>query len=149
MTDKMNKKGNAGDNLLLWYVAYIILGVIFFSMTYYWVYSYSGGAALMEDFYAKEIVRVLNDAAPGQEVYLDVSPATKIAFKNGLKEQNIFFFDNVKHSVGVSLTPKSGTVYPYFNDVIVRQDYKVELISGGTNTNRLHFFIVHTERLDE
>lgn len=139
----MLRKGSAGDNLATWHIAYLILGVLFFVIMYWWVNSYAGHVALLEDFYAKELVRIINDARPGDEVYLDVSPATAIALtKNHMPEQSLFEFDNLHHTVTVHLQAKSGTSYSFFNAVAVREDYRLELINGGVTTNRLHFFII-------
>lgn len=137
----MNRKGDGGDNIAWDYVAFLIIGVVFFGGMYYWVSAHVGSVALWEDLYAKEIARVLNEAQPGDELFLDVTPATKIAFDNGMRSDEIFRFDNDRHTVSVHLKPHSGTTFSYFNAVRVREDYRLELLSSGSTTNRLHFFV--------
>lgn len=137
----MNTRGSAGDNLALWYLAYFIFGVLFFSIVFYWLSSYSNGEALMEDFYAKELARILNAARPGDDIYLDVTEATALAFDNGLAKENIFYFDTGRRAVEVRLTPRSHTRFSYFNEVAVEEGYAVELVSGSQTTNRLHFVV--------
>ncbi len=137
----MNTRGGAGSNLGMWYFAYIVLGVLFFSLTFFWVSSYARGAALYEDFFAKEIVRVINAGTPGQEVYMDMTEATTIGFKNGLAPADIVRFNNELHTVTVRLSQRSSTSYAYFNRVSIRGDSGIEILSGNADTNRLHFFI--------
>ncbi len=143
----MNIRGGAGSNLGMWYLAYIILGVLFFSLTFFWVSSYARGAALYEDFFAKEITRVINTGEPGQEVYLDITEASEIAFKNGLAPEDIVTFNNEDHTVTVRLTQRSSTSYSYFNRVNIREDSGIEILSGSADTNRLHFFIIEAGEL--
>jgi len=145
----MDKKA-VGIDFLGWNFIYILLEIIFFMLMLYWVVGFQDGAALWEDFYAKEITRLVNTAEPGDEVSLDVSPVTKIAFSNGVPKSDIFNFNNVNNFVTVKLTPRGGTSFSFFRDVDV-VNWDIRLVSGGAETNRLYFKIVEVQKegLDE
>ena len=140
----MNKKA-VGIDFLGWNFIYIVLEIIFFMLMLYWVVGFQDGAALWEDFYAKEITRLINTAEPGQEVSLDVSPATRIAFSNGVGKSDLFNFNNVNNFVTVKLTPRGGSSFSFFNDIDI-VDWDVRLVSGGAETNRLYFRIVGRQK---
>ena len=141
----MNKKGSAGDNLASWYLLYLIILVVFFVLAFYYITAYQDGAALWEDFYSKQVVRMIDNAKPGDEFHLDVSVPSKIAFKKGYDVQKIFDFDNVNNQVIVKLSTGQGTSFGYFNNVDV-VDWKVELPSGDPNSNRLYFKVVDVQK---
>ncbi|MCH7567873.1 MAG: hypothetical protein IIA87_00455 [Nanoarchaeota archaeon] len=147
----MNKRGeSAGDNILFNNLIYMILFILFFLGMFYYVLGFQNGAALLEDFYAKEISRMINAAELGTEteVSLDVTKATEIAFKKGVRRSDIFNFDNVNNKVIVSLRLNGGTSFNFFNDVDV-VDWDIKLVSGGIETNRLYFKIVEKQRESE
>ncbi|HIG52175.1 TPA: hypothetical protein EYQ19_02040 [Candidatus Pacearchaeota archaeon] len=135
----MDKRGVA-DNVLLGNIIYIILGILFFIGMFYFVMGYQDGAAFYEDFFSKEIARLINVANPGQEVYLDVTEIVGIALGNGKKKEEIFIFDNINNEVIVSLRQGTGASFSFFNEVDVVES-RVELVSGSANTNRLYFKI--------
>ena len=114
----MNKKAEATE---LWgIITYLLFIAVFLSIMYYYVASYKNGAAVWEDFYAKEISKVLNSAKPGDQISLDVDMAGNIARKNKIFDSKINFnFDNVKKEVCVKLNSGRKSCYSYFNDVEV------------------------------
>lgn len=139
----MNSRGDAaGDNVLTWYVAYFVLLVLFFAGSLYYVTWLQDGAALWEDMYAKEIVRVIERAQPQEEVTLDIHVLTEIALAHGGSMKDIVRFDNELHRVIVSTRPGLGTSYAYFNDVSVIDD-RIET-PGAQGKNVLRFVV--TER---
>lgn len=135
----MNRKG-VGPGIVGWELAYVVLAVLFLVGMVYFVSGYKDKATIWEDFYAKEIVKVVDLAEPGDEVYLDVTKATKLAKKSGKSFSEIFIFDNAVGKVTVSLRQNSGKSFNYFNNVTVFEP-KIELNSGGAEVNRLHFFV--------
>ncbi|PIY80991.1 hypothetical protein COY79_05065, partial [Candidatus Pacearchaeota archaeon CG_4_10_14_0_8_um_filter_35_169] len=97
----------------------------------FFVLRYQNGAAIWEEFYAVEIAKMIDNAEPGEEFYLDVSEGTSIALKSGMLRENlgnIIKIDNVRNKVIVKLRPNSGTVYRYFSDLDV-VDWKLEQVS--------------------
>ncbi len=139
----MNNKGEGGiltNNLM-----YIILFLVFFMLMFYYAIGYQDGASVWEDFYTKEIVKIINELEPGTEVYLDVTKLTDIAFRNGKTKKEIIYFDNVENSVIVSLNKGSGTKFNFYNDVVISEP-EIKLISGGPKTNQLYFKVVETQR---
>lgn len=138
----MKRKGGAGaDNIAAWYVAYFILLVLFFVGSLYYVTWLQDGAALWEDVYAKEIVRVIERAQPKEEVTLDVHVLTELALAHGGDLKEIVRFDNVLHTVSVSTRPGLGTTYGYFNDVQIIDD-RVE-VPGVKGKNVLRFVVTN------
>ncbi len=116
----MNKKGT---NIILDNAIYIVLAVIFFSMTMYFLGNFKFATSFYEDYYSKEITKVINMAKPGDEVVLDVHKATEIAQKQTLGSYSeIFQFDNVNNEVCVKLSKGRKKCYSYFNDVSIVND---------------------------
>ncbi len=99
------------DNLI-----HIIIFAMFFSIMFWGVSSYSNGSALLEDIYAKEIVRVINTAEPGMSFKIDISKIAAVANKNGKNFADIVYIDNVQNEVRVSSRLNTGTAYKFFND---------------------------------
>ena len=139
----MNKKG-VGE-ILTNNIMYLILFLVFFMLMFYFVLGFQDGSSVMEEFYAKEISKIVNGAEPNTEIYLDVTKLTEIAFGKGKSKNEIIRFDNVKNEIVVSVTPNSGAAFNYFNDVDIINS-RIELISGGLETNRLYFKVVENQR---
>jgi hypothetical protein len=135
----MNRRGMGGDNIAAWYVAYFVLLVLFFVGALYYVTWLQDGAALWEDVYAKEIVRVIERAQPQEEVTLDIQVLTELTVAHGGDLRGIVRFDNVLHTVSVSTRPGLGTTYGYFNDVQVIDD-RIET-PGAEGKNVVRFVV--------
>lgn len=129
-------------------IIYLVFLFTIFSFGVIMVSSYKNGASLWEDFYAKEITRIINTAEPGTEVFLDVSPAVSIALKQNIDKDRIFDFDNVNNKVIVGLRPGSARSFEFFNDVEVT-DWELELVSGNSESSRLRFSIKEARRDNE
>ena len=140
----MLKKGSAGDNVLNWNLTYFVFGGILFFSGLVWVVGFQDGAAKWEDFYVKEIARVVDSAGVAEEAYIDVTPAVAIALKRKVPINDIFKFDNERNIITVKLSPQSGTSFRYFNEIGVLNG-GVELSSGSSNTNRLHIQFVEVK----
>ena len=144
----MNKR--AVSELLTSDVVFLLLLLVVFSGVLYYVTGFEDGAALQEDFYAKELAKIINSAGPGTEVVLDVSRATEIAFNRGKKDfDSLFSFDEKNGEIKVSLRLNGGTTFPYFTDVKI-EDVEVKELSGGfdekgNGINQLFFKIVKRE----
>jgi len=117
---RLNRKGAASDVLKL-QVVFLILFVVFFGLMIYYVGAYQDGVILWEDFYAKEVSRLINNAEPGTEFSLDITNIAAIGAKNGRDTiSDIFAFDNKNKLVIVSLEAGKGSRFPFYNDVDVR-----------------------------
>ena len=134
---KLNKGGGIGD-ILLDHVVYIfIVGVFFFIMLWYVLAQQSGGA-FFEDYYAKEISKVVNLAKPGDEVTLDVHEGTVIARDNLVPTfSEMFVFNNAKNEICVKLTKGRKSCYNYYNNVDI-VDVNI-ILAGGGEENLLVF----------
>lgn len=124
--------------ILMSHVIYIILVVLFAAGIFYVIAQQKNGAAIWEEFYAKEISRIINLAKPGDEILLNVQKATEIARKNELRSfSELFQFNNPENEICVKLSPGRKTCYSYFNEVDVTE---VEL-KLGIPENYLYFKI--------
>ena len=138
--NSMNKK--AKTNLLMNNLSYLILLIIFFLGMLAFVYLQSNGAAVWEDYYAKEIVKVVDLSTPGDTIVLDVHKGTGIAKSNQIGYEEIFQFDNLNHEVCVKLSKGRASCFSYVNNVTVTFDDTGKWISFAEPVNRLHFKII-------
>lgn len=143
----INKRGSGSD--ILWQnVAYIVFTVIFFAGILLFLNQQSNGAFVWEDFYAKEISRVINLAEAGDELQIDVQKATGIALRNDVSDiRRVFEFDNAKNEICVKLSARK-TCYNYYNNVDV-VDAEVILASGDKGDVNILSFKVVEKRRDE
>jgi len=96
------------------------------------------GAFFWEDYYTKEIAKVIDLASPGDELVIDVQQASIVANKNGLKNlNNIIRFDGANNEVIVKLGENKETRFEYFNDVSIVNP-RIELADDG-KSNVLKF----------
>src|SRR3989344_2862680 len=97
----MNRGAETGG--ILWdNVIYLILLIVFFAGMMAFIYSKMNGAAVWEDYYVKEIVKIIDSSRPGDEIIFDVHKATEIAQKNNIpssKFDRLFIFTNLKNEV--------------------------------------------------
>ncbi|MBS3076983.1 hypothetical protein J4233_01795 [Candidatus Pacearchaeota archaeon] len=108
-----NKKAVLTANLI-----YILLVVAFVVVMFLFIQAQMSGASTWSDYYAKQIVQVINYAESGQKITLDVQRATEIAAGNEISRfQEMFEFDNVNSQVCVKLSLGVKTCYYYFNNV--------------------------------
>src|SRR3989344_7093858 len=112
----MNKKAGAGENLNF-NIIYVMVCIIFLVGILVFINQYSNHASVWEDFYAKEISKVVNLASPGDSVTMDLHKGIAIALKNKVSKDQIFYFNNLKKEVCVKLSLTQGsTCYGYFNN---------------------------------
>lgn len=143
----MNKKGDSG--ILSSIVIYTILLAMFLFLMYTFIGAQNDGAAIWEEYYASEIVKMINLAGSGEgvesEIQLDVYKATEIAQKKGVGFSDIFSFNNEQNDFCVKLSKGRKTCYKYFNDVdIVDMDIKT-----GVPGNVLRFRLVEPQKREE
>mgnify|MGYP001620115309 CR=1 FL=1 len=143
----MNRRGDLSDSVMMNYVLYFILLVVFTILMFYFITGFQEGAFGLEDIYAKALVRIIDSSEPGQEIYIDVTELTVIAFKNKKGRSDIFNFDNVNNKITVSLRKGSGTSFNYFNEVdVVGWDLEVPSPGAGPEVNRLYFKIAEAAK---
>ena len=104
-------------------VIYLVLLAIFFIPILFFVKGQMNGAGVFSDYYAKEIVRQINLAEPGDKISFNVQEATNIAVKNSVSDLNeTFSFDEVNNEACVKLSPNTKTCYSYFSDIRIRNN---------------------------
>ncbi len=148
----MNKRAEIGD-VLQDPVVYLILIVIFFVGMLYYVLQYNGSGAVWEDYYAKEIVKMIDFAKVGDEFNVDVHKATEIAKSNSVASfSEIFQVDNKNNELCVKLSRGRKTCYSYFNNVDV-VDLNLKLAAGKNEKNQdvniLSFRIINKQKEGE
>ncbi len=135
----MNRKG---VDLLANEVIYIILFALAISLSFALIYKYTNNASSVQDYYSKEIARVIDSSVPGDNISLNIDKAVSVAEKNGISisSGNSFKFDSANHRVCVLLSKGNPSCYSYFNDVsVVLPDNSIDL---GNPDNWIHFSIV-------
>lgn len=124
-----NKKGE----VLTENIIFIILNLVFLSILILFLFSRIGGAAVLEERYAKQIALALDSAEPGMTIYLNIKDALKIAKKNLINPDDIIFIrDNI---VTVRLHEKGGYNYSFFNNVDVYARF-------DTESEEKYFFVI-------
>ena len=114
----MNKR--AGENIITSTVIYLVVAVLFFSGMLILLWSQMNGASVWEEYYSKEIVKLINLASPEDKITIDIQKATQIAKKNNVPTfSELFSFDNSQKKVCVKLSLGRQTCYSYFNNVII------------------------------
>ncbi len=117
----ISKKGN----ILTENIIFIILNLVFLSILIIFLFSKMGGAAVLEEKYAKQIALILDSAEPVMIISINMEDAIKIANKENRDLNNIISIqDNV---VKVQLREKGGYSYSFFNDIVYDIDFSVYL----------------------
>ena len=108
-------------NILTQNFIFIILNLIFLSILVIFLFSKTGGAAVLEERYAKQIALMLDSAEPGMVISLNMKDAIKIAKKEGrnLDNEVILIQDNI---VTVQLRGKGSYSYSFFNNLNLPQE---------------------------
>lgn len=139
----MNKKASMGG-ILRSNAIYIFLLIVFFVGMRAFIINSVNSASIWEDYYAKEIAKVIDMAEPGDEIVLDVHKATEVAKKNNIANfEEIFSFNNLDNEVCVKLSLGRASCYNYFNDVgaTYSKDSGEKWIAFAEPVNRLHFSV--------
>lgn len=145
----MNKKAKIGD-IVMDNIVYLIFLIIFFVAMLAFVSSKMNGASYYEDYYAKEIVKIIESSEPGQSFAIDVSKASKVAQSNKVNAlEEMFSFDNMENEVCVKLSRGGASCYSYFNAVNVGPSPPgnkwIYYAETSASVNRLHFTIFPKE----
>ena len=111
---------NKKANILTENIIFIILNLIFLSILILFVFSKAGGAAVLEEKYAKQIALTIDGAKPLMEITLNMKDAFKKMDDEWNKDDVVLIKDNV---VTVKLREKGGYSYSFFNDVNVDSVY--------------------------
>jgi hypothetical protein len=136
----MNKKAQF-SNLVMGQVVFILVVLIFAVGMFWYIKSQENGAAVWEDYWSKEIAKIINLAEPGQKVVLDVHKVSVIAKRNGVDFDKIFTFRNSKNEVCVQLSLGRKTCYSWFRNLAVT-NYGIDFGKNELPVNTLYFTII-------
>ena len=116
---KKNKKAN----ILTENIIFIILNLVFLSILIVFVFSKSGGAAILEEKYAKQIALSIDSTKPLMIITLNMQDAFEKMDSDWNEEDVVKIQDN---NIIVQLREKGGYSYSFFNnvDVNVYPDYE-------------------------
>lgn len=95
-------------------IIFIILNLVFLTILILFIYSKSGGEAVLEEKYSKQIALIIDSAKPGMIIHLNMENAIKKAEENKFEEGIVSFEGN---TVTVKLREKGGSSYSFFNNV--------------------------------
>ena len=95
-------------------IIFIILNLVFLTILILFISSKSGGEAVLEEKYSKQIALIIDSAKPGMIIHLNMENAIKKAKNNGFKENIVSISGN---TVTVKLREKGEYPYSFFNDV--------------------------------
>lgn len=145
----MNRRGDIAD-LLPDQIVYLILLALFVVGMFAFIYKQQNEATKWEDYYAKELSKMINLAKPGDEIQINVQKASEVAKKNKYDSYSeMFDFDNLKNRVCVRLSSSGGSCYKFYNDIDI-VDIKVEVgefnENSGETRNLLKFKIKEVEK---
>ncbi len=107
----MEKRGQ----ILTENVIFIVLNLVFLAILVLFIYSKSGGEAVLEEKYAKQMALIIDSAKPGMEIQLNMEDAYKKAQKNGFENSSVVSISG--NTVTVKLRDGKGYSYDFFNDV--------------------------------
>ncbi len=113
----MKKRGQ----ILVENIIFIVLNLIFLSILILFLYSKTGGEAILEEKYSKQIALLIDSAKPGMEIHLNMEDAIEKAEENNWDKNKIVLISG--NTVTVQLREKGGNFYSFFNDVTVSRPY--------------------------
>tara|TARA_Y100000034_G_scaffold32108_1_gene39261 strand:+ start:1293 stop:1682 length:390 start_codon:yes stop_codon:yes gene_type:complete len=117
-------------------VIFIILNLIFISILILFVYSKSGGEAILEEKYSKQIALIIDSAKPGMIIHLNMEDAIEKAEENLGKEKIGGIVSIEGNTVTVKLREKGGASYSFFNDIRVSTNF-------DTKNKKEYFFVIN------
>ena len=111
----MKKRGT----ILVENIIFIVLNLVFLTILFLFLFSKMGGAAVLEERYAKQIALIIDSAKPGMNISLNMKDAINKKDKDW-EGKMVFIQDNV---VTVQLREKGGYSYSFFNNVELSKEY--------------------------
>ena len=114
MLDKKQKNRKAGK-MLFPTVIFTVLNIMIVGILLVFVFRASGGAAVYEQAYAKQIALLIDSSRPVMEIKLNMEEGMKLAEKNNIDFGEIVKIEN--NAVIVKLSRKGGYSYSFFNDI--------------------------------
>ena len=113
----MKKRGQ----ILVENIIFIVLNLIFLTILILFLYSKTGGEAILEEKYSKQIALLIDSAKPSMIIQLNMMDAIEKAEENDWdKNKTVSISGN---TVTVQLREKGGNSYSFFNDIAVSTPY--------------------------
>ena len=119
-----SKKGN----ILTENIIFIVLNILFLTILVVFVISKMGGAAVLEEKYAKQIALIVDSAEPGMIIHLNMEDAIEKAEEKGWDTANIVTKN--QNIITVKLREKGGYSYSFFNDIELDYYFDTETKEG-------------------
>ena len=128
---------NKNGTLLVENIIFIVLNLLFLTILIIFIFTKVGGAAVLEEKYAKQIALIIDSAKPGMEIHLNMEDAIKKASDEKWEGKIVSVDGNI---VTVRLREKGGYSYSFFNDVDAGSPYL------DTTNNKEYVFIVDEKK---
>ena len=138
-------KNKKGEQEVLEEVIFTVANIIFIVIFLLFVSRASSGAFALEQFHAKQIAIVLDNAYPNQVIKVDMTGASKVAEKNNVNLEKIVSIQD--NEVIVKLSNSGGYSFPYFSDILV--DKPAYEIKNPDANNKQIFLILNIGEKNE
>ena len=109
----MKKRGQ----ILVENIIFIVLNLIFLTILILFLYSKTGGEAILEEKYSKQIALLIDSAKQGMIIQLNMEDAIEKAEENDWDKDKMVSING--NTVTVKLREKGGNFYSFFNDISV------------------------------
>ena len=109
----MKKRGQ----ILVENIIFIVLNLIFLTILILFLYSKTGGEAILEEKYSKQIALLIDSAKPGMIIQLNMEDAIEKSEENDWDKDKMVSISG--NTVTVKLREKGGNSYSFFNDISV------------------------------
>jgi hypothetical protein len=107
-----------GEEVLYPTIIKIVIFIIFFSTLLIFVYRSSTGAPVYEQFYAKQIALLIDDAHPNTNITFDFEKGLEIAEENGISRDRII--SKINNEVMVKLSDSGEYKFKYFSSANIK-----------------------------
>ena len=128
---------NKKATLLVENIIFIVLNLLFLTILIIFIVSKVGGAAVLEEKYAKQIALIIDSAKPGMEIHLNMEDAIEKAKDENWDEKIVSIDGNI---VTVRLREKGGYSYSFFNNVDAGNPYL------DTTNNKEYVFFIYEKK---
>lgn len=119
---------NRKANILIENIIFIVLNLLFLTILVVFLISKMGGAAILEEKYAKQIALIVDSAKPEMTIHLNMEDAIEKAEEEGWDTANIVTMN--QNIITVKLREKGGYSYSFFNDVELDHYFDTETKEG-------------------
>jgi hypothetical protein len=119
-----NKKAQSDSNetLFIWTIIGTILIVTLLILIFLFINSKSNGSEIWEDYYTKELKKIIELSDPGTEISLNIQKLLMVASANGIiSKSEIFIIHNQNNEFCLKTSLEKSTCINYYNQVDIAE----------------------------